>query len=125
MSETTTKTKVERRPAEAPPLRPFQSAEEAWFWFMRCEKARAEGARPGRADAMGERPCEPDDIFRWVSQLYYEGEMFPLQLEVMGEYGYLDRLPYIDDDIEVLDYLIWLDAFETLEPFLRKKGVVA
>ena len=66
----------------------------------------------------------PDDIYRCVAQLYRDGILFYLHLEVMGEYGYLDRYPYTDDDLEAVDLVIWVDAFDTLEPYLIAKGIV-
>ena len=42
----------------------------------------------------------------------------------MGEYGYLDRYPYTDYDLEAVDWVIWVDAFDTLEPYLIAKGIV-
>lgn len=114
-----------RRAEPETPFHRFASAEEAWYWFMRCEKARAEGARSERRGAYGERPCAPADIMRWVSQLYYADVLFPLHLQVMGEYGYLDEPPDPEQGVEAtVDYLIWFDAFQKLEPFLRRKGVV-
>ena len=52
------------------------------------------------------------------------GMMFDLHLQVMGEYGYLDRPPDPDDDIEAVDWVLWIDAFETLEPYLIEKRIV-
>lgn len=106
------------------PIARFATAEEAWFWFMRSEKARTEGAKTDRWNTLSERPCDPDDIFRWVSRLYYEGIMVANHLLVMGEYGYLDRFPDRARDDEITDFVIWVDAFDTLEPYLRERGVV-
>ena len=108
----------------AKPTQKFPNAEEAWFWFMRSEKARAERAKCERFDTVSERPCVPDDIYRCVAQLYRDGILIYLHLEVMGEYGYLDRYPYTDDDLEAVDWVIWVDAFDTLEPYLIAKGIV-
>lgn len=106
------------------PVLKFTAAEEAWFWFMRSEKARAERAKAEQREPINERPCLPDDIYSIVSRLYRSGELFDLHLEVMGEYGFLDRYPYTDDDEEAVDWVIWVDAFDTLEPYLIAKGIV-
>lgn len=106
------------------PIHQFATAEEAWFWFVRTEKARVDRARQPRWNWDGERPCEPDDIFRCVAALYDRDVLYPLHLDVLGEYGYLDRQPYIDYDEEVVDYVIWVDALDALEPYLREKGIV-
>ena len=102
----------------------FENAEEAWFWFMRTEKARAERAKAEQSAALYDRPCLPDDVYSVVSRLHCMGMMFDLHLQVMGEYGYLDRPPDPDDDIEAVDWVLWIDAFETLEPYLIEKRIV-
>lgn len=103
---------------------PFHSGEEAWFWFMRTEKARADG---GRATGMtsATRPCDPDDIYRCVSRLYRERALYPRHLEVLGEYGFLDRVPFPDLDREIIDWMIWTDAMDVIEPSLKTRGIVA
>lgn len=103
----------------------FINAEEAWFWFVRSEKARAERAKASDTKSVYERPCEPDDVFRWVKQLYENQVLAPGHLVVMGHYGFLDRYPDPANDDEVVDYIMWTDAFEMLEPILVDKGVVA
>jgi len=112
------------RNAITKPVEKFTSAEEAWFWFMRTEKARAERAKAERNDTLSERPCLPDDIYTMVSRLHRLGVLLDLHLEVMGEYGFLDRYPRLDDDEEAVDWVIWVDAFDTLEPHLAAKGIV-
>ncbi len=104
-------------------LAPFENGEEAWFWFVRTEKAKAEGVRP-RAGSDTARPCEPADIYRCVSRLYHEHTLYPLHLEVLGEYGFLDRLPYPDDQQEIVDWILWQDAMDHLEPSLRARGII-
>lgn len=107
------------------PVKHFDTAEEAWFWFMRSEKARAERAKADHARSLYDRPCDPDDLFRWVRQLYDGGALTAGHVMVMGHYGFLDRHPDRNVDGEVVDYIIWIDAFDTLEPTLVEKGVVA
>ena len=102
---------------------PFESGEEAWFWFVRTEKAKADGVRP-RAGADTARPCEPADIYRCVSRLYHENTLYPLHLEVLGEYGFPDRMPYPDDHQEIVDWILWQDAMDHLEPCLRERGII-
>jgi len=103
----------------------FLNAEEAWFWFVRSEKARAERAKASETKSIFDRPCDPDDVFRWVKQLYEDGSLATGHLVVMGQYGFLDRLPDPDADEEVVDHIMWTDAFDRLEPMLIDKGVVA
>ena len=103
----------------------FCDAEEAWFWFVRSEKARAERAKATDTKSVFDRPCDPDDIFRWVKQLYDAGGLATGHLMVMGQYGFLDRVPDPANDDEVVDHIIWVDAFETIESVLIDKGIVA
>ena len=107
------------------PIEHFTNAEEAWFWFVRSEKARAERAKAEHTKSLYGRPCDPDDVFRWVKQLYDGGALAIGHLMVMGHYGYLDRYPDRHVEDEVVDYIVWTDAFDMLEPVLVDKGVVA
>lgn len=116
-----------KRPFPTNDVRPvvrFSSAEEAWFWFMRTEKARAEKAKAAQSAAVYDRPCLPDDVYAIVSRLHRARELSELHLEVMGEYGFLDRPPFPDVDEEAVDWVIWLDAFDILEPRLLARGIV-
>lgn len=110
---------------EETPIEHFENAEEAWFWFMRSEKARAERAKATSFKSIYGRPCDPDDLFRWINQLYGNGKLTQAHLLVMGQYGYLDRHPDRETDDEVVDYIVWTDAFDVLEPTLVDKGVIA
>ena len=112
-------------PSPTAAIEHFMNAEEAWFWFVRSEKARAERAKASDTKSVFGRPCDPNDVFRWVKQLYDGGELVTGHLVVMGQYGFLDRLPDPGADEEVVDYIMWTDAFEMLEPILIDKGVVA
>lgn len=103
----------------------FMNAEEAWFWFIRSEKARAERAKASDTKSIFDRPCDPDDVFRWTKQLYDSGALVTGHLVVLGHYGFLDRLPDPEADEEVVDHIVWTDAFDVLEPVLVDKGVVA
>lgn len=109
----------------SPSTQYFINAEEAWFWFVRSEKARAERAKASDTKSVFDRPCDPDDVFRWVKQLYDGRVLAPGHLVVMGHYGFLDRYPDPANDDEVVDFIMWTDAFEVLEPILIDKGVVA
>ena len=44
---------------ESDSVMPFESAEEAWFWFIAAQQAKCDGARfmSGAGDVP--RPCEP------------------------------------------------------------------
>lgn len=107
------------------PIEKFPTAEEAWFWFIRCERARAEGAwRADRGSALTERPCEPADIMRGLRELYADDTLLPSHLFILGLYGELERPPNPDEDTELVDWVIWVDAFDYFEVVLRDKGII-
>ena len=41
---------------------PFESAQEAWFWFMAAQDAKNDGAKFVAGAGLYKRPCEPIDI---------------------------------------------------------------
>ena len=57
-------------PTQDPKTIPFDSAEEAWFWFIAAQEARNDGARFAAGQAMFPRPCEPIDILKALDCLY-------------------------------------------------------
>lgn len=122
---------AERRARHAPrPLavratRPFDSAEQAWFWFQRARQARAEGARLP-ADPLAEaRPCDPDDIGRTVRRLALAGRLDPSHLRVLDRHG--RRLVPPDPRLadEEADAALWDQALDRVAEPLREKGIVA
>ncbi len=50
---------IQKKQSQAPSI-PFFDAEEAWFWFMRSQRARLEGAkmRSGEADVLQASGCD-------------------------------------------------------------------
>ncbi len=107
------------------PIEKFPTAEEAWFWFIRCERAREEGARrnpPGNAISVP--PCEPADIIRALRWMYDVDVILPTHAYVLGYYGELERPPDPRDDDELLDWVLWVDAFDYIETVFRDKGFI-
>lgn len=104
-------------------LAPFTTTEEAWFWFVRTEKSRLNGARNGE-EICEIRPCDPDDIYRCIAKLYADRILLASHLDVLGAYGFLDRVPFPDFENEVVDWVIWTDAMDVIDPFLRERGIV-
>lgn len=101
----------------------FLSAEEAWFWFTRCQVSRWDGVRIDGA-AKQERPCGPDDIYRWACELYRARAIGPAHLEIMAEYGFLERAPDPHLDSEIIDATLWSEGMRRLEGLLVEKGIV-
>ncbi|MDA0998662.1 MAG: hypothetical protein O2944_10705 [Proteobacteria bacterium] len=105
-------------------INPFSSVEEAWFWFTRCQLARWEGARIDTGSKLDERPCGPDDIYRWACDLYRTRAIGPAHLEIMAEYGFLGRTPDMHLDAELIDGLLWAEGMHQLDKLLRTKGMI-
>lgn len=103
---------------------PFPSAEAAWFWFIRCQKARNDGAR-FRSDAGGiARPCEPDDLYRMVMELHRARRLRRVHLRVLEAYGLREAAPDPRAEEERGDGRLWDEALDRLAAILKSKGVV-
>ena len=114
---------VPRVIAEAPST-PFGSAEEAWFWFVRCQKVRREGAQLAGGGALS-RPCDPDDIYRAIVQLQRRGIVSGGHLTVLGIFGLAGRPPDARCGDEARAARLWAEALDRLSTILRDKGIVA
>lgn len=49
---------------------PFESVEEAWFWFITAQQAKNDGARFVAGGGLVTRPCEPVDILKILDSLH-------------------------------------------------------
>lgn len=103
---------------------PFESAEEAWFWFIRAQEAKNDGARFISGQGLIPRPCEPVDILRVLDQLYRQRRLLRDHLLVLRHYGRRDMAPDPRRVKEVRAYEIWIQALGRLEPVLERKGIV-
>lgn len=72
---------------------PFVNAEEAWFWFVRSQKARMDGARFKDDEADVARPCEPDDLYRILMSLVRKKTLGRRHMKVLANFGMLERVP--------------------------------
>ena len=68
----------------------FDSAEDAWFWFIAAQAALNDGATVRRGQALQPRPCEPSDIYRVLDQLYRTRKITWEQIETLKHFG--DRM---------------------------------
>ncbi|HRJ61988.1 MAG TPA: hypothetical protein PKZ97_11275 [Azospirillaceae bacterium] len=121
--------KIPPRPLPAPAAIqaggvPFPSAEEAWFWFIQAQEAKAAGARVRAGLGLTERPCEPLDIYRAVDRLYRQRKLLRDHLHVMAHYGRRLSAPDSSRDREARAAVLWAEAFDQLTPLLRQKGIV-
>jgi hypothetical protein len=105
------------------PERPFTSAEESWFWFVRCSRLRQAGARLAGTSEWS-RPCSPDDIYRTVADLYRRKLLNRRQLQVLSHFGWQERAPDPRLGEEECAFRAWRSALEILENSLRSKGIV-
>jgi hypothetical protein len=103
---------------------PFISAEEAWFWFIRCQKARADGARFERAMGATVRPCDPDDVYRAVTALHRRRILNRRHMNVLERYGLLERPPDKRCRDEERPFALWDEALDRLTTVLRGKEII-
>lgn len=103
----------------------FSSAEEAWFWFIRCHQVRREGAQFCDGSRQFARPCDADDIYRAVMALVRRGILAGKHLAVLGRFGLAGRPPDVRSAEEKTAALLWDEALDRLTTILRGKGIVA
>ena len=101
---------------------PFESSEEAWFWYCLCESLKNE--RTHGYEAKTVRPCESSDIAIAVKRLLREGTIRPEHLKVLTKYGFeqVPPHPHFGDSLKICQ--LWREALSFLESLLRKKGIV-
>ena len=118
------------RPRRAPrsyydtPTVPFPNAEEAWFWFVRCQKARADGARFEAVPGAIARPCDPDDLYRAVARLRQQRRINTEHLKILDAYGIREAPPDPRCRDEERPARIWDEALDFLAIELKTKGII-
>lgn len=103
---------------------PFESAEEAWFWFIQAQQARNDGARFTAGLGLYPRPCEPADILKVLDRLHRNRRLLMEHLLVLRHYGRRKMPPDPQRPKEMRAHTIWKEALERLEPALESKGIV-
>ena len=101
----------------------FESAEEAWFWFIQAYDARHAGARIF-AGGGSLRPCEPVDILKCVDGLYRNRCLQMDHLLVLRHYGKRLTPPDPYHPKEKRAYSLWREALDKLYDPLIKKGII-
>jgi len=102
---------------------PFVSAEEAWFWFIRCQRAREDGARfEDRGVTI--RPCEPDDIYRVAKALVKSRKMHINHLKTLVDYAWEERVPDHRLWSEQQAARLWDEALDYMTTVLAHKGII-
>ena len=112
-----------KRHSEAPSV-PFRTAEEAWFWFMRSQRARMEGAKFRSNEADVVRPCDPDDLYRAVMDLSRTGILGRHHIKVLACFGFKENAPDPRLREQQRAFRLWDEALDRLTTPLRKKGIV-
>mgnify|MGYP006427955061 CR=1 FL=1 len=101
---------------------PFDDAEQAWFWCIQAREAQIHGARLAKGMGEAPRPCEPLDILTVVDRLYRRRDLDAAHLRVLATYGQQVLRP--DHLRQNRAAKLWDEAFATLTPPLRAKGIV-
>lgn len=112
------------RPFGAAPVQPFDTAEEAWFWFIAAQEARVDGARFSAGLGLIPRPCESIDILKALDKLYRGRKLLREHLLVLRHYG-RRRLP--PDPLRVKEmraHTLWEEALDALGEVLEEKGII-
>lgn len=110
--------------AQLLPTQPFDDAEEAWFWYAKCQRLRNAGVKPKDIGQITGRPCDPDDLYRAVSWLQGQGRIGVAHVGVLGRFGFEDRPPDPRCRQEERAARLWDEALDRLTTVLRKKGIV-
>ena len=100
----------------------FDSAEEAWFWYCRCEQIGC--PRPYNSNKTITRPCETSDIFIALKNLLRKGTLRAAHIKVLTKYGYsqVPPHPHFGDGIKICS--LWKEALDFLGLSLKEKGIV-
>lgn len=106
------------------PVQPFTTAQEAWFWFIRCHRLRRLGARFADGPGQVARPCDPDDIYRAVKGLARRRRIGPEHVDVLLRFGIRESPPDSRCADERRPALLWAESLDRLTTVLRSKGIL-
>jgi len=104
--------------------KPCLTVEEAWFWYVRCQKARRDGARFESRIGPFCRPCDPDDLYRAVKGLVQRRIIGRDHLKVLDHFGFQERAPDPRCREEARQYVLWDEALDRLSSILKAKEIV-
>ena len=108
-----------------PNTTPFDTVEEAWFWFVLAQQAKVDGARYVAGMSSLSRPCEPNDILKVLNGLYRNRMLLWDHILVLRHYGRRQMAPDPRRVKEMRADKLWGEALNRLEPILIRKGIVA
>ena len=104
--------------------RPFDTVEEAWFWFMAAHKAKLEGAKITSNLGNIQRPCEPNDILAILDRLFRNRLVTMDHLRVLRFYGNRGYGPDKHHTSEKRAWYLWREAFAKMRPSFERKGII-
>lgn len=102
----------------------FNSAEEAWFWFIQANDARQSGARISANLGLYKRPCEPSDILKILERLRRHRRLDMNHFRVLKHYGERLIAPDPTRPNETLSARIWAEAMDVLNDVFIAKDIV-
>lgn len=105
-------------------ITPFQTAEEAWFWFMQANQARNDGARMSANAGLVIRPCMPDDILKILTRLHRNRQLDMNHFRVLRHYGQRMMAPDKHRGTEHLAWRLWTDALHIIGEVLIAKDIM-
>lgn len=104
---------------------PFDTTEEAWFWFIAARAAQMDGtARKSRPGAIP-RPCEPVDILNILNRLHRRRLLKIEHFRVLRFYGDRHMRPDPKRPHERTSSQLWDQAMERLSDIFIRHGIVA
>lgn len=103
---------------------PFDSAEEAWFWFMLAQQARNDGARITAGAGLVKRACEPIDILKILDRFYRNRILHREHLLVLRHYGRRQIAPDATYAKEARAASLWDEAMDHLADVLISKNLM-
>lgn len=105
-------------------ITPFESAEDAWFWFMQAHQARRDGADVRANNGHIIRPCDPDDILKILSRLHRHRRLDMNHFRVLRHYGERMLAPEKHRPTEYASYCLWCEAMEILGEVFITKNII-
>ncbi|MDB5490891.1 MAG: hypothetical protein JWO78_740 [Micavibrio sp.] len=103
---------------------PFETVEDAWFWFIQAQQARIDGARIAAGVGMIPRPCEPIDILQALDGIYRNRKLTMEHMLVLRHYGRRMLPPDPRRVKEIRGYRMWNEALAELAPVLEAKKII-
>lgn len=103
---------------------PFDTAEDAWFWFIAAQQARNDGARFSAGQSLTPRPCEPSDILKVLDRLYRNRRVTLDHVMVLRHYGRRGAPPDLRHYKEARAARLWHESMERLGDALILKNIV-